>query len=112
MPALTCGSWHYLSNPGSSSLILSNILKDFLKDSQASFRSLEQELLVKAILLKVPYILGVLPTSIGKSLAYLLTSSLSISKVTVIIIPLVGLKTDIQRRASEFNIPCTVYEDS
>jgi superfamily II DNA helicase RecQ len=63
-------------------------------------------------LLKVPYILGVLPTSIGKSLSYLLTSSLSISKVTIIILPLVGLKLDILRRASEFNIPCSNFEET
>ncbi len=63
-------------------------------------------------MLKVPYILGVLPTSIGKSLSYLLTSSLSISKVTIIILPLVGLKLDILRRASKFNIPCSNFEET
>ena len=64
------------------------------------------------MLLKVPYILAILPTSIGKSLAYLLTCSLSISKVTIVIIPLVGLKADILRRAKEYNIPSTIYENS
>ena len=101
-----------LSSLELSSNILSNLLKDFLGDSSASFRSLEQELLIKSIILKVPYILAILPTSIGKSLSYLLTSSLSISKVTIIIIPLVGLKNDILRRASEFNIPCNIYENN
>ena len=100
-----------LSNIGDTSLLLNNILKEFLNNKAAEFRSLEQELLVKSILLKVPYILAVLPTSIGKSLSYLLASSLSTSKYTIIILPLVGLKLDILRRAKEFNIPCSNYEE-
>jgi len=101
-----------LSSLGYSSTILTSLLQEFLQDNQASFRSLEQELLLKSILLKVPYILAVLPTSIGKSLIYLLSSSLSISKVTIVIVPLVGLKADILRRAQAYNIPSTIYEDS
>ena len=101
-----------LSSLSSTSSILSSLLQEFLQNSSASFRSLEQELLVKSILLKVPYILGVLPTSIGKSLAYLLTSSLSISKVTIVILPLVGVKLNILERASEFNIPCSIFEEA
>jgi superfamily II DNA helicase RecQ len=94
-----------------SSSILLSLLREFLQDNTSVFRCLEQELLIKSILLKIPYILGVLPTSSGKSLSYLLTSSLSISKVTIVIIPLIGLKQDILRRAKEFNIPCNIYED-
>jgi superfamily II DNA helicase RecQ len=91
---------------------LTRLLQDFLNDPSASFRSLEQELLLKSILLKVPYILGVLPTSLGKTLTYLLSSSLSISKVTIVIIPLIGLKLDLLRRAKEYNIPCNIFEDT
>jgi superfamily II DNA helicase RecQ len=101
-----------LSSLDFNSNILTSLLQEFLQDNKASFRSLEQELLFKSILLKVPYILGVLPTSIGKSLIYLLTSSLSISKVTIVIIPLIGLKLDILRRAKSYNIPCNIYEDT
>ena len=101
-----------LSSLSSTSFVLSSILQEFLQDNKASFRSVEQELLIKSILLKVPYILGILPTSSGKSLSYLLTSSLSISKVTIVILPLVGLKLDILRRAKEFNIPCSIFEEN
>jgi superfamily II DNA helicase RecQ len=80
-------------------------LKEFLDDSEAAYKTEEQALLVKAILLKVPYILAVLPINSGKSLSYLLTSSLSTSKVTLVILPLVALKKDIKRRSLEFNIP-------
>ena len=99
-----------LSNIGDTSLLLSNILKEFLNNKDAEFWSLEQELLIKSILLKVPYILAVLPTSIGKSLSYLLTSSLSTSKYTIIILPLIGLKLNILKRAKEFNIPYFNYK--
>ena len=101
-----------LSSIEETSSILCRLLREFLNDEAASFRSLEQEFLIKSILLRVPYILGVLPTSSGKSFSYLLTSALSISKVVIIIIPLVGLKSDILRRAREFNIPCTIYEEA
>ena len=89
-----------------------DLLKEFLNNPLAQFRIEEQELLLKAILLKVPYILGILPTSSGKSLTYLLTCSLNISKITIVIVPLVGLKNDLIKRAKEFNIPCSIYEDN
>ena len=89
-----------------------DLLKEFLNNPLAQFRIEEQELLLKAILLKVPYILGILPTSSGKSLTYLLTCSLNISKITIVIVPLVGLKNDLIKRAKEFNIPCLIYEDN
>ena len=60
--------------------------------------------------MKVPYILAILPINLGKSLSYLLTSSLSTSKVTLVILPLVALKKDIKRRSLEFNIPISQWE--
>jgi superfamily II DNA helicase RecQ len=92
--------------------VLNDLLKEFLDDSEAAYKTEEQALLVKAILLKVPYILAVLPTNSGKSLSYLLTSSLSTSKVTLVILPLVALKKDIKRRSLEFNIPISQWEHS
>ena len=84
--------------------VLNNLLKEFLNNPEAVYKTEEQALLVKAILLKVPYILAVLPTNSGKSLSYLLTSSLSTLKVTLVILPLVTLKKDIKRQSLEFNI--------
>ena len=101
-----------ISSLTSSNIILLDLLKEFLNNPLAQFRIEEQELLLKAILLKVPYILGILPTSSGKSLTYLLTCSLNISKITIVIVPLVGLKNDLIKRAKEFNIPCSIYEDN
>jgi hypothetical protein len=95
-----------------SSELLNDLLKEFLQDNNVSFKSLEQELLVKSILLKVPYILDILLINNGKSLSYLLTSSLNINKVTIIIISLISLKMDIFRRVKEFNISCLIYEEN
>ena len=100
-----------LSSLTSSTTLLSNLLTDFLGNPSATFRIVEQELLLNAILLKIPYILGVLPTSSGKSLTYLLASALSTSTTTIVIVPLVGLKLDLIRRAEEFNIPISIYEE-
>ena len=87
-------------------------MKEFLNVKSATYTCKEQELLVKNILLKVLYILGILATSKGKSLSYLLTVSLATSKVTIVIVPLVGLKQDLLERAKGFNIPCTIYKQS
>jgi len=99
------------STSTSTSSTLSTLLQEFLNSPRATFKIREQELLIRAILLKVPYILAILPTNSGKSLSYLLTSSLSTSRISIIILPLVGLKQDILRRAKEFNIPSTIYEE-
>ena len=67
---------------------------------------------MKGILLRVPYVLGVLATNKGKSLCYLLTSSLVTSRITIVVLPLVGLKKDILRRTKDFEIPTSIYETS
>ena len=99
-----------ISSSTTSSIILLNLLREFLSNAEACYKSQEQELLVRSTLLKAPYILGVLATNQGKSLSYLLASSLVTSNITLVIIPLVGLKLNIQERAAEFNIPCSVFE--
>lgn len=50
------------SSSTSTSPTLLCLLQEFLNNPLASFRVREQELLVRAILLKVPYILAILPT--------------------------------------------------
>ena len=101
-----------LSSLNYNNIVLLNLLQDFLQDSTINFTSNKQELLIKSFLLKVPYILSILGTNSRKSLSYILTSSLTISKVTIVIIPLVGLKQDILGRAQKYNIPYIIYKDS
>jgi superfamily II DNA helicase RecQ len=101
-----------ISSSTSSSKVLLSLLREFLNDREASFRCLEQELLIKSILLKVPYILGILGTNKGKSFSYLFTSSLITSKITIVILPLLGLKTSIWLRAKDFNIPISIFEET
>jgi hypothetical protein len=96
----------------SPSFILLDLLRDFLSNRGASFRGLEQELLVKSILLKVPYILGILATNKGKTLSYILTASLVTSKITVVVLPLVGLKVDLLKKTKDFKVLTSIYEKS
>src|ERR1700721_1613408 len=95
----------------SSSIVLNDLLKEFLNNLNAIYKIREQELLVKAILLKIPYIFGILLTSSRKSLSYLLTASLNTSNITIVIVPLLGLKHDIIKRAKEFNIPVSSFKE-
>src|SRR5258706_5427655 len=92
--------------------ILETLLREFLNNPQAKFKILEQQLLIQAILAKIPYILGVLPTNSGKSLSYLLTSSLTISKISIVIVPLVGLKQDLFNRSQKLGIPTSIFEEN
>jgi hypothetical protein len=102
-----------LNNSDLISNILSNILKDFLWYPAASFRSLKQKFLIRSILLKVPYIIGILPINTRKSFSYFLISFLSISKVTIIIISLIGFKNDILRHTTnKFNILYSIYKNT
>lgn len=94
----------------STSATLLCLLREFLNKQDALFCCTEQELLLQSMLLKVPYILGVLATNKGKSLSYLLAASLTTSKITLVVLPLVGLKENILTRAREFGIPCCIYE--
>ena len=88
---------------------LDRFLQEFLDNPEAKYNTPEQKALVKAILLKVPFIIGVLPTNSGKTFSFLLTCSLQNSKVTIAIIPLVGLKQNILSKAREYNIEASDY---
>ncbi len=101
-----------ISSSTTASNILLNLLREFINNSNAVFTCMEQENLIKSMLLKVPYILGILGTNKGKSLSYLFTSSLATSKYTIVILPLVGLKINMLQRAQDFNIPCSIFEDT
>jgi hypothetical protein len=101
-----------ISSSTTSSKVLLSLLQDFLCDKDALFTCKEQELLIRSVLLKIPYILSVLATNKGKTLSYFLTAALATSNITVVVLPLVGLKQDVLRRAKEYNVPCCIYEDS
>jgi superfamily II DNA helicase RecQ len=89
-----------------------NLLKKFLNNLTAEFKIDEQKLLLKTILLKIPYILKILPTSAGKSLIYLLLAALNNAKTTIVIVSLISLKSNLIQRAFEFNILCNTYKNN
>ncbi|KAI9748290.1 MAG: hypothetical protein M4579_007265, partial [Chaenotheca gracillima] len=90
---------------------LLQLLREFLQDPQAEFRNPEQRLAVEKILQKVNCLTMVTATSSGKTLIYLLCASLSSAQTTVVMVPLVSLKKDLRRRAEEFNISVSFYEE-
>jgi hypothetical protein len=55
----------------------------------------------------------ILLISTRKSFSYFLTSFFSINKVTIVIIPLIGLKNNILKYiTNKFNIPYNIYKDT
>jgi hypothetical protein len=92
--------------------ILINIFCYFFQDINIYFKNYKQELLIQSILLKVFFILIILPINIKKSLFYLFTSTFSLNKIIIIIIFLKNLKSNIFRKAKEFNIPYNIYKNN
>ena len=103
---------HSISFSTTALVVLLDLLKEFLNVLTAAFTCAKQETLIKAVLLKVPYILGILGTNKGKSLSYLFTSSLATSKYTIVILPLVRLKVNMLQKAQDFSIPYSIFKES
>jgi hypothetical protein len=93
-------------------VILLNFFRDFFNNKGTFFKYLEQKLLVKSILLKVPYILKILATNKRKTLSYFLTASLITSKITIAVLSLVGFKADFLKKTKDFRILTSIYKNS
>jgi superfamily II DNA helicase RecQ len=91
--------------------VLSLLLQDFFQDSSISFKSSFQRLAFQYILQKKSCLTVILPTAGGKSLLFLLNASLSTSQTTIVIVPLISLKHNLKKRAQEFNISCSFWEE-
>ncbi|KAE8383925.1 P-loop containing nucleoside triphosphate hydrolase protein, partial [Aspergillus alliaceus] len=91
--------------------ILNRLLKEFMQDEQATFRSLAQARALHALLTKVPYLILILPTAGGKTTLFLLGASLAISQTTILVAPLVALKMDLYRKAQALGLSVRIYED-
>jgi hypothetical protein len=68
--------------------------------------------LVRSILLKILYILAILPTNTGKLLFYLFMNIFSFNKIIIVIIFLKNLKSNVFRRTREFNIFYNIYKNN
>ncbi|KAL4935815.1 P-loop containing nucleoside triphosphate hydrolase protein [Aspergillus oleicola] len=76
----------------------------------ATYRSAEQERAMKHVINGDGQVLAILRTSEGKSLLYLLPCQLPGAGTTVLILPLVVLKAEMQRRCHEADLEAHVWE--
>lgn len=78
--------------------------------ADATYQSAEQERAMGHVVNRDGQILAILQTGEGKSLLYLLPCQLPGAGITVLILPLVVLKAEIQRRCNEANIEAHIWE--
>ena len=57
-----------------------------------------------------PELIVVMPTDSGKSLFVIVPSQLSGAQSSIVIVPLVALKRDLQQRCKELKVSCAVYD--
>jgi superfamily II DNA helicase RecQ len=103
---------HTLSSDNNVSFdYLLALLKEFLQDDSAMFKSEEQKEALKQMLKKTSCLTVILATSSGKSFLYLLLASISTAKTMIIIVPLIALKSDLLRKAKEMKISASIYKE-
>lgn len=73
------------------------------------FKSESQAQLLNSIVLGHAEIVGVLGTGAGKSLSFMLPACLPNAATTVVVVPLVALKSDVVRRCREANVAHSVW---
>ena len=74
------------------------------QNGQLKWRCPEQERAVRLVANQAPEVLLVLATGSGKSLPFMLGSSLPGAKTTIVIVPLVLLRLDLLRRCRDFGL--------
>ena len=77
------------------------LLKKFHGEN-AKFRSVEQHLAVDVALFTKENMLCIFPTSLGKSLLFILNASNKVGKTSFVIVPTISLKEDMVRRAKDY----------
>jgi hypothetical protein len=79
------------------------------KNEQLQWRCPEQEQAMRLVANNAPEVLLVLATGSGKSLTFMLGSSLPTARTTVLIVPLVLLRLDLLRRCQEMGLSPVVW---
>lgn len=92
--------------------LLGRVLQDFFQDQQAEFRTPEQMQALQLLLQKVPYLLMILPTAGGKTTLFLLGASLTTSKTTILVVPLLSLKRDLYQKAQAIGLSISYFEET
>lgn len=82
----------------------------FPGQDRAQFKTEKQGQLINSIVTGCAEIIGVLGTGEGKSLSFMLLLCLLHAATTVVIVPLVALKTDLVRRCCDAQLACSVWK--
>lgn len=91
--------------------LLLHLFQEFLGDQSASFKSPEQRQVLYHLLAKQPYLVAVLPTAGGKTTLFLLGASLAWSKTTILVVPLIALKLNLQKKLEALGISFAIWEE-
>ena len=86
-----------------------NLLRDFMNDPRASFTCPEQALGLELALNGKTNFFLIGPTGMGKSSVFLIPARLRAGKVTIVLIPLSGLRMDFAIRCKKLAIECTEW---
>lgn len=90
--------------------LLTQLLREFLSDDKATFRSTQQEEAFYHMMKHVPYLILILPTAAGKTTLFLFGASLFDNQVTIIVVPLISLKLDLLGKANTLGLNPTVWD--
>jgi superfamily II DNA helicase RecQ len=82
------------------------------KNELLKWRCPEQERAMRLVANRTPEVLLILATRSGKSLPFMLGSSLPGARTTIVIIPLVLLRLDLLRRCKELGLNPVVWSSS
>lgn len=98
------------ANQGDTAL---QLLREFLGDSAAQFRSPQQRAALLHLLLNsYPSMFLILPTGGGKSTFFLLCASIALPRVTIIIVPLLALKHNLAQKATQLGLDFRIWEQT
>jgi superfamily II DNA helicase RecQ len=92
--------------------VLTAMLREFLGDNQAQFRSSGQQEAFFYIIKRLPYLYLILPTAAGKTTLFLFGASILPNRVTIIIVPLIALKLDLLQKAEALQLQPIVWDPS
>ncbi|BDD64430.1 hypothetical protein MAP00_009255 [Monascus purpureus] len=91
--------------------LLLGLFQEFMGTPQAEFRSAEQRECLYHLLKPTPFLLMALPTAGGKTTLFLLAASLAWAHTTVLVVPLVSLKLNLQSKLQNLGLPWVNWED-
>eukprot|EP00731_Ephydatia_muelleri_P032353 Em0023g860a len=106
-PSLSSNTHHdtFVNVPDSETSL--SLLRSFLGDQQATFKSVVQRAAVDSILHTTSDVLAELPTGGGKSLLFFLYAARHPCITSIVIVPTVSLMADMARRARSQGISCS-----